>query len=74
VYPSSNGYHNISITNSLIPYLGYDSFKNKYSEDYGDWLYYNSQSGIDAISKVPLLVCELKIGDKYCVEVSENSF
>lgn len=73
-YPNQDGYTNNSITNSLLPYLGYDAFKSKYSEYYGEWFYYRSQSGVDTISKVPLLVCELKIGDKYCVEVSENSF
>jgi hypothetical protein len=54
--------------------LGYDEFKSKYSEYYGDWLYYKDQSDTDSISKVPVLICEMKIGDKYCVEVSENNF
>lgn len=29
---------------------------------------------IDTISKLPILACELKIGDKYCVEVQYNTF
>lgn len=29
---------------------------------------------LDTISKFPILECELKIGDKYCVEVKYNSF
>ena len=73
-YPNQEGYVATDIPTSLIPYLGYQDFKSKYSEYYGDWLYYKSQSGTDTISKVPLLVCELKIGNKYCVEVSENNF
>jgi hypothetical protein len=64
----------MDLDNSLIPYLSYDNFKNKYSEYYGNWFYYKSQSDTDTISKIPLLFCELKIGNKYCVEVSENNF
>lgn len=29
---------------------------------------------IDTISKVPILACELKIGDKYCVEIQYNTY
>lgn len=29
---------------------------------------------IDTISKLPILECELKIGDKYCVEVQYNTY
>lgn len=29
---------------------------------------------IDTISKLPILECELKIGDKYCVEVQSNTY
>lgn len=72
-YPNQSGREDKSFT-SLIPYLGYDEFKSKYSEYYGDWLYYKDQSDTDSISKVPVLICEMKIGDKYCVEVSENNF
>ena len=72
-YPNQSGREDKSLI-SLIPYLGYDEFKSKYSEYYGDWLYYKDQSDTDSISKVPVLICEMKIGDKYCVEVSENNF
>lgn len=72
-YPNQEG-SVMDLDNSLIPYLGYENFKNKYSEYYGDWFYYKSQSDTDTISKIPLLFCELKIGNKYCVEVSENNF
>ncbi len=73
-YPNEEGVVSSSITKSLVPYFEYDDFKDKYSEKYGDWLFYKSQSGQDEIVKVPLLVCELKIGDKYCVETDENQF
>jgi hypothetical protein len=72
-YPNESGTDDYNLF-SLIPYLCYDEFKNKYSEYYGDWLYYKDESGTDSVSKVPVLICEMKIGDKYCVEVSENNF
>ena len=72
-YPNESGTDDYNLF-SLIPYLGYGDFKNKYSEYYGDWLYYKDEAGTDTVSKVPVLICEMKIGDKYCVEVSENNF
>ena len=29
---------------------------------------------IDTISKIPILACELKIGNKYCVEIQNNTY
>ena len=72
-YPNDPGSEDTNLI-SLIPYLGYDDFKDKYKEEYGDWLYYKDESSTDIVSKVPVLICEMKIGDKYCVEVSENNF
>ena len=73
LYPNSNTNYE-TINNTLIPYLGYEDFKNLFGEYYGDWLYYRDSTDQDNINKVPILICELKIGDKYCVEVSENEF
>ena len=72
-YPNSKtNYETISST--TVPYFSYDDFKDIFSEYYGDWLYYKSSHDYDEIDKVPVLICELKIGDKYCVEVAENEF
>ena len=73
LYPNSELNHETPSA-STLPYLSYDQFKDYYSEYYGDWLYYKEQSGVDSIDKVPVLICQLKIGDKYCVEVGENEF
>lgn len=73
LYPNSKT-NNETINDTIIPYLGYDDFKDIFSEYYGDWLYYKDSGDLDDINKVPVLICELKIGDKYCVEVAENEF
>lgn len=39
LYPNSTTNYE-TINNTLIPYLGYEDFKNLFSEYYGDWLYY----------------------------------
>ena len=48
-------------------------WKNKYKEKYGDHFYYKEASGVDQISMVPILVCQMKIGDKYCVQTDGYS-
>lgn len=64
-----------AVTNPMKPWLGYDDkWQNQFAEYYGDWLYNNSESGTDEISKVPLLICELKVGDKYAVETEIDTF
>ena len=72
-YPNSTA-NTETVSASTLPYLSYDQFKDYYSEYYGDWLYYKDQQQVDSINKVPVLICQLKIGDKYCVEVGENEF
>lgn len=73
LYPNSKT-NNETISATTIPYLGYDNFKDLFSEYYGDWLYYQDIGDNDEVNKVPLLICELKIGNKYCCEVGENEF
>lgn len=55
---------------NLIPYLGNTQYQDKYHEHYGTWF----QFGYNDIAKLPLLLCEMKIGDKYCVETAANEF
>ena len=66
-YPTSKGY-------LLKPYLDYESWGEQFGEEYGTWLTYNPQSGVDTISKIGIFICELKIGDKYVCEPTENNF
>lgn len=74
-YPKDEGTQ-IEVLSSqiLVPFLDYDEMKKSYQEYYGSWFYYRDEDDTDTISKIPILVCELKIGDKYCVETSESVF
>lgn len=68
---------NWKVTNSVLlrPYLKYtDGWQNQYGEEYGEWLVYGSETGEDKISKIPVLVCQLKIGDKYACEVDIDEY
>lgn len=56
VYNSSN------YSNMYVPYIDLKGIKEFYFE------YSEAGDDRDLISKVPILECELKIGDKYCVE------
>lgn len=58
---------------SLFPYFGYESLRNKYGEKYGQWFQYRQKDGVDEISKIPIIICQLSIGDKYCVETNGSS-
>ena len=80
-YPSESGslegksQHNTTkmsgnIQRILQPYFGWSELGSKYAEYYQEWFY----QATDDVKKVPLLNCELKIGDKYCVETAENKF
>lgn len=69
-YPSDVGVEQNISYKSLMPNLGYESLRDKYREKYGSWLVYRSQDGVDSISKIPILICQLSIGNKYCVETN----
>lgn len=72
-YPSDVGVEQNKSYKSLMPNLGYESLRDKYREKYGSWLVYRSQDGVDSISKIPILICQLSIGNKYCVETNGSS-
>lgn len=58
----------------LKPYMGIEGWRSSYGEEYGDWLFYNAQSGEDKVAKMGVFICELKIGDKYACEYEENKY
>lgn len=60
-------------TKIMLPYLGHEGWRSQFREYYGDWLFYNS-TGVDKVDKIGVIICELKIGDKYACEYEENKF
>lgn len=66
---------------SMWPPLDYDELQSQYdhmTSRYEHAFQYLEQQGEDNLSKVPILVCEMKVGDgpdaKYCVEVADGDF
>ena len=55
---------------NILPPLEYEGLKNIINSNYGDKFEYKNSYGIDFLDKVPILCCQLKIGDKYCVETA----
>lgn len=72
-YPNIGG-EGVTSRQSIIPYLKSDYYAHLYGEEYGDWMNFRSESGYDDIDKISILVCQLKIGNKYAVETDINNF